>query len=76
MLSEWRRLTLEAAQRRKIADDARRMAGLMHQLDVKLTLEGQARLLDQEAAELERRADAQLAATNDRGASLAANAAD
>jgi hypothetical protein len=46
----------EAAKARRLAEDARRFAGLMHQVEVRRDLLAQATLLKQQAEELERAA--------------------
>jgi hypothetical protein len=46
-------LRAEAAKSRRLAADARRMAELMHQPDIKQQMRTQARVLDHAACELE-----------------------
>jgi hypothetical protein len=46
----------EAAKARRLAEDARRLVGLMHQMQVRRDLLAQATLLEQQAEELERAA--------------------
>lgn len=48
----------EAAKARRLAEDARRIAGLMHQVQVRRDLITQAAALDRQAEELERNAAA------------------
>lgn len=48
----------EAAKARRLAEDARRIAELMHQVQVRRDLMAQATLLERRADELERKAAA------------------